>query len=310
MYISRLLITSNTENKPRFFFYRKRLPLFPEHLIIGVYDDHGIKGHLISDFISNTLSLNINSPSLSSITSGFLKTNNDLITISKIVFNLSVTTYISLLITLKSITCANSGDSRAVLQNLKMVIIHQGIWLEIKNQMKKMKWKEFYNIMVEYHNILMRKVEVLLDLKEFGWKNIPDLAMTRIFGDLIVHNVGVIAEPEIGIYDFGGCEKFVIVASNGVWDFNDSEESVHYVKKFYENGMGACGVVIVFIKEAYRRWRRDNDKKEYEKFEEYLIKEDNKNEFEENEKHNFEFNEEDEEKESEVKVQIKKKLII
>ena len=71
--------------------------------------------------------------------------------------------------------------------------------------------------------------------------------------------------------------------------------------------MGACGVVIVFIKEAYRRWRRDNDKKEYEKFEEYLIKEDNKNEFEENEKHNFEFNEEDEEKESEVKVQIKKK---
>jgi hypothetical protein len=31
-----------------------------------------------------------------------------------------------------------------------------------------MKWKEFYNKMVEYHNILMRKVEVLLDIKEFG----------------------------------------------------------------------------------------------------------------------------------------------
>lgn len=87
--------------------------------------------------------------------------------------------------------------------------------------------------MVEYHNILMRKVEVLLDLKEFGWKNIPDLAMTRIFGDLIVHSVGVIAEPEIRIYDFGGCETFVIVASDGFWDLNDSEESVHYIKKFY-----------------------------------------------------------------------------
>ena len=127
--------------------------------------------------------------------------------------------------------------------------------------------------------------------------------MTRIFGDLIVHSVGVIAEPEIGIYAFRGCEKFVIVASDRVWDFNDSEESVHYVKKFYETGMEVCGAVIALIKEAYRRWR-DNDKKEYEKFEEYLIKEDNKNEFEENEKYNFEFNEEDEEKESEVKVKL------
>ena len=134
--------------------------------------------------------------------------------------------------------------------------------------------------------------------------DIPDLAITRIFGDLIVHSVGVIVEPEIGIYYFGGCETFIIVASDGVWDLNDSEESVHYVKKFYENGLDACGVVNVLVKEAYRRWRRDNEKKEYEKFEEYLIKENNKNEFEENEKHNFEFNEEDEEKESEMKVQI------
>ncbi len=141
-------------------------------------------------------------------------------------------------------------------------------------------------------------------MKNYG---IPDLAVTRIFGDLIVHNVGVIAETEIGIYDFGGCEKFVTVASDRVWDFINNEESVHYVKKFYENGMDTCGAVNALVKEAYWSWRRGNDKKEYEKFEEYLIKENNKNEFEENEKHNFEFNEEDEEKESEVKEQIKKK---
>ena len=83
--------------------------------------------------------------------------------------------------------------------------------------------------------------------------------MTRSFGDLIAHSVGVIAEPEIGIYDFGGCEKFVIVASDGVWEFIDSEESVHIVKKFYENGMDACGAVNALVKEAYRRWRREED---------------------------------------------------
>ena len=78
--------------------------------------------------------------------------------------------------------------------------------------------------------------------------DIPDLAITSIFGDLIVHSVGIIAEPEIGIYDFGGCEKFVIVASDGVWEFIDSEESVHIVKKFYENGLDACGAVNVLLK--------------------------------------------------------------
>ena len=89
--------------------------------------------------------------------------------------------------------------------------------------------------------------------------DIPGLAMTRSFGDLIAHSVGVICEPEIGFYWFRGCEKFVIVASDGVWEFIDSEESVHIVKKFYENGMDACGAVNALVKEAYRRWRREED---------------------------------------------------
>jgi serine/threonine protein phosphatase PrpC len=89
--------------------------------------------------------------------------------------------------------------------------------------------------------------------------DIPGLAMTRSFGDLIAHSVGVIAEPEIGVYDYTGNEKFVIVASDGVWEFIDSEESVHIVKKFYENGMDACGAVNALVKEAYRRWRREED---------------------------------------------------
>ena len=71
--------------------------------------------------------------------------------------------------------------------------------------------------------------------------------MTRIFGDLIVHSVGVIAEPEIKIYDFGGCETFVIVASDGVWDLNDSEESVHYIKKFFIKMVWMLVELLMFL---------------------------------------------------------------
>ncbi len=171
MYISKLLITRNTENKPRFLFYRKRLPLFPrEFLPIGVCDGHGIKGHLISDFISNTLLLNTNSPSPSSITSGFLQTNNVLITISKIDYNLSGTIYVSLLIKLKSITCANPGDSRRVLAKCE-----NGYYsaVNLSRDQKPSEQDELKRIL-QYNGRISKyfdeEIEVLLDLKEFGWK--------------------------------------------------------------------------------------------------------------------------------------------
>ena len=194
-----------------------------------------IKGHLISDFISNTLPLNINSLWPSSIASGFLQTNNDIIILLKIDCNLSVTTYVSLLITLKSITCANLGDSRAVLAKCE-----NGYYsaVNLSRDQKPSEQDEMKRIL-QYNGRISQYFDEesrsFIGHKRIWLKNsdIPDLAMTRIFGDLIVHSVGVIAEPEIGIYAFRGCETFVIVASDGVWDLNDSEESVHYIKKFY-----------------------------------------------------------------------------
>ena len=243
------------------FFIEKDFLDSPEHFFLGVCDGHGINGHLISDFISNTLPLNINSPSPSSITSGFLQTNNDLITISKIDCNLSGTTCVSLLITLKSITCANLGDSRAVLAKCE-----NGYYsaVNLSRDQKPSEQDEMKRIL-QYNGRISQYFDEesrsFIGPKRIWLKNsdIPGLAMTRSFGDLIAHSVGVIAEPEIGIYDFGGCEKFVIVASDGVWEFIDSEESVHIVKKFYENGMDACGAVNALVKEAYRRWRREED---------------------------------------------------
>ena len=243
------------------FFIEKDFLDSPEHFFLGVCDGHGINGHLISDFISNTLPLNINSPSPSSITSGFLQTNNDLITLSKIDCNLSGTTCVSLLITLKSITCANLGDSRAVLAKCE-----NGYYsaVNLSRDQKPSEQDEMKRIL-QYNGRISQYFDEesrsFIGPKRIWLKNsdIPGLAMTRSFGDLIAHSVGVIAEPEIGVYDYTGNEKFVIVASDGVWEFIDSEESVHIVKKFYENGMDACGAVNALVKEAYRRWRREED---------------------------------------------------
>ena len=55
------------------------------------------------------------------------------------------------------------------------------------------------------------------------------LAMSRSLGDLIVHNVGVIAEPEVIEHVLEGNDEFVILATDGVWDVVDNNQAVQLV---------------------------------------------------------------------------------
>jgi len=48
--------------------------------------------------------------------------------------------------------------------------------------------------------------------------------MTRSFGDQVAASVGIIAEPEITHWNFTKEDKFLILASDGIWEFIDSEE--------------------------------------------------------------------------------------
>ncbi len=48
--------------------------------------------------------------------------------------------------------------------------------------------------------------------------------MTRSFGDQIAASVGVLAEPEISEWKFTREDKFMVLASDGIWEFIESEE--------------------------------------------------------------------------------------
>jgi serine/threonine protein phosphatase PrpC len=52
--------------------------------------------------------------------------------------------------------------------------------------------------------------------------------MSRSFGDRVAASVGVIAEPEIMEYKFQEDDKFIIVASDGVWEFIESQEVINF----------------------------------------------------------------------------------
>ena len=82
--------------------------------------------------------------------------------------------------------------------------------------------------------------------------------MTRSFGDNVAHSVRVISEEEIIKYEFNGNEKYIILASDGIWEYI-IDECVNIVKDFYENIMDAIDSLNALVKEAFNRWKNIED---------------------------------------------------
>lgn len=53
--------------------------------------------------------------------------------------------------------------------------------------------------------------------------DLPGLAMSRSLGDYVAQSVGVIPVPEVNIYNININDRFVIIASDGVWEFLSNE---------------------------------------------------------------------------------------
>jgi serine/threonine protein phosphatase PrpC len=52
----------------------------------------------------------------------------------------------------------------------------------------------------------------------------PGLAMSRSLGDGLAHSCGVISDPEIIEFEVHPDDKFIVVASDGVWEFLSNEQ--------------------------------------------------------------------------------------
>ena len=81
----------------------------------------------------------------------------------------------------------------------------------------------------------------------------PGLAMSRSFGDEIAHRVGVIINPEIYDYHFVEEDKFIILASDGIWEFISSEEVVQIIKSYYLKNDLEGGLERLY-EESTKRW--------------------------------------------------------
>lgn len=192
------------------------------------------------------------------LTTAFLKTQQDLVE-SEIDVNFSGSTTVVLYVSGNTVWCSNVGDSRAVVATQKgNTLVCKPLSIDQKPD------NDF-----EHRRIINcgGRVEPFRDMqgKQMGpfrvWlksENIPGLAMSRSFGDYVASQVGVISEPEITSHEISENDKFIIVASDGVWEFLTNEQVINFVVPFYirNDPEGACDKLI---KEATDAWKKEDD---------------------------------------------------
>lgn len=257
-------------NQDNYFHYKNFLGDRGQ-MYLGVCDGHGINGHDVSLFLRNTLphvmeeELKSNKFSIDKefydnckqainnlIVDVFLRTNQ--ILNNKVDTIASGSTCSSLFLTPEHVISINCGDSRAVLG--------KKIGQEWKSHDLTIDHKP--DDPIEKERIIRCGGRVQPHRDDYGgflgpsrvWlkdQDIPGLAMSRSFGDKLAASVGTTCEPEIIEYTFTNDDKFLIVASDGVWEFITSSEIVDLIKDFYLRG-DAKGCCEFLLKEASARW--------------------------------------------------------
>lgn len=77
----------------------------------------------------------------------------------------------------------------------------------------------------------------------------PGLAMSRSIGDLIANSVGVTCEPTITCHKIDEKDDFVLVCSDGVWEFYESKQ---VAKMIYDHGKDKIKKACEFV--AKKSW--------------------------------------------------------
>ena len=83
----------------------------------------------------------------------------------------------------------------------------------------------------------------------------PGLCVARALGDLNALRAGLIPTPDIFTHVVAAEDQFLILASDGVWEFIDNAEAIDIVAEFYNKGLPANDAARFLIAKSAIRWR-------------------------------------------------------
>ena len=218
--------------------------------MFGVLDGHGPHGHYVSQyckdyFIKNMIHyakllkvskgittseeiyLELKKNRFAYITQLFYQFDIELSKQNSIDYTISGTTCNIIFQFNKHLICSSVGDSRSILIYDKGNYSNQGI-IALSTDHKP-------NLPGEIERIQLcgGEVDTLRDIygNRIGPSRVyklgfdtPGLAMSRSLGDFQAKEVGVIPTPQIIEYDINASTKYLVVCSDGVWEFISNEQ--------------------------------------------------------------------------------------
>ena len=242
--------------------------------IFCVMDGHGVNGHLVSRylmkyinlFFKNNKKMNASNQNEDSIYHRLKKSDyhilrrlfrhaeRDLHKKSKIDANFSGTTCVMVAQIGDRFICANIGDSRAIMIKTGNEIVPLSIDQKPDDPEESKRIVQNGGEISQYEE----------DGEKSGpyriWKKgevYPGIAMSRSVGDFIATSLGVVPEAKFIEEKIDQDCKFIVVASDGIWEFLDNKRVGEIVMPYYKNDDpdGACKALI---KEATEWWNKED----------------------------------------------------
>ncbi|KAJ1620375.1 phosphatase 2C-like domain-containing protein [Pavlovales sp. CCMP2436] len=228
--------------------------------VVGVFDGHGELGHRVSAFVTEKLRLEllgtaeeagvVSGQSLMRKLAGSFERTNRALAASGIDVRHSGTTACTLQMAGDELIVANVGDSRAVIGRLEPggkqgQLLVRDLSLDHKPDSDA----EHRRITRSGGRVQPMHVPGALKLPfRFG------LATSRAFGDTThspANGGQVIAEPDVTIHRLTEHDRYVVLATDGVWDVLSSHEAVAIAA---HHGSDIKAATDAIAKEAKRRW--------------------------------------------------------
>jgi serine/threonine protein phosphatase PrpC len=241
--------------------------------VFSVMDGHGVNGHLVSRFVTKYFttffkknkkmnSSNANEDQLfyrlkknecDILKRAYRHAERDIEKNSDIDANFSGTTCVMVFQVGNRLLCGNVGDSRAILVKGDKVI-PLSIDQKPDDPEESKRIKENGGEISQYEE----------DGEKSGpfrvWQKgevYPGIAMSRSIGDFIATKLGVIPEPKFIEEKIDKDTKFIVVASDGIWEFLDNETVKNMVMPFYEK-IDPAGACKELIKKSTEFWNQED----------------------------------------------------
>lgn len=246
----------------------------PSQILFGVFDGHGVDGDSCSYYVRDNIEATLKSMIAKypndferAYKETFIDINHNMHE-QKFDDSMSGTTAITAFFRGTEMRVANIGDSRAVVGEKKgkrtiaySLSIDQTPYRQDERERVKaagavvMSCDQLEGIVPYHENWGVNLGE---ELDNGGdpprvWapgKTFPGCAFTRSIGDAVAEQIGVCAEPELLAKHLTTDDQFVVIASDGVWEFLTNQSVADMILKFTDP-LEACRAVVA---ESYRLW--------------------------------------------------------